>query len=107
MTEKEQEQHDQIQQLHKKLAEMEGDIRTTVSTFLGVMKSLNINTNDFQGGTADIGAKLPGILSKITMQVVSGSFDTQSIANITAVSPIMEKYKYLVEDILTEVNDGK
>jgi len=79
---------------------MEGDIRTTVSTFLGIMKSLNINPEDFKGGTADIGSKLPGILSKITMQVVSGQFDTQALADITAISPIMEKYKYLVEDFL-------
>lgn len=94
------------QELHAKIAEMEGDVRTVVGTLLGVMESLNITSEDFKGGTADIGAKLPGIISKISMKVLSGSFDTQALANVTAVQPIMEKYKYLVDDIIKEKTDG-
>jgi hypothetical protein len=88
--------------LHAKQAEMEGDVKAVVEVFIGLAQTLGLKSEDFQGGTADIGAKLPGILQKVIVQLTTGSFDTQSIQNMTAVSPIMEKYKYLVEDILPE-----
>ncbi len=98
MTEKE-----QIEQLHTKLATMEGDIRTTVSVFIGVTKALDLNLADLQGGEGnDIMSKLPQILTKVMMKVTTGGLDTGLFSEMKSLAPIMDKYKYLVEDIIQE-----
>ena len=94
------------QKLNEQIAEMEGDIRATVITFLSLMKTFNITPADFKSGGGDILSKIPGLLTKISMQLASGTFDTQSLANFSSIAPIMEKYKYLVEDVI-ETTDGK
>lgn len=88
---------EQEQALHEQIAQMEGDIRTTVTTFFGVLKSLKINPEDFK--SRDIMQKLPGILGSISVSLMSGTFDTQAIANLQALSPIMLKYKHLAPDL--------
>lgn len=90
------------QKLHEQIAQMEGDIRTTVNTFFGVLKSLKINPEDFKNG--DIMSKLPSMLTSISVSLMSGTFDNQAIANLQALAPIMTKYKYLVPELL---NDGQ
>ena len=92
MTEKELE-------LHDKIAHMEGDLRSTVITILGVLKSFNINIEELSADGENIMSKLPGILSNVTMSLVSGNIDTQVFANLQALAPIFKKYKYLVEDV--------
>jgi len=83
-------------ELHERIAEMEGDVRAVVLTLLGFIKSFGVNIEDFQKGE-DIMQKLPGILGKVSTQLITGTFDTQAVANLTSLSPILEKYKYLME----------
>ncbi|HTH31356.1 MAG TPA: hypothetical protein VL946_08395, partial [Lacibacter sp.] len=53
-----------------KIAEMEGDILTTVETLAGVLQSLGINPSDFSGTgkPGDLMQKIAMILPKVTMQ---------------------------------------
>lgn len=94
---------EEIAMLHEKVAKMEGDIRTTVSVFIGVTKALDLNLSDLQGGgTSDIMAKLPQILTKVMMKLTTGGFDTSLFSEMKSLAPIMEEYKHLVEDIIQE-----
>lgn len=85
-------------ELHEKISDMEGDIRVFVSTLSTVAKSLGIDIKDLSNG--DIMLKLPVILGKISTQMMMGTFDTAAIASLSALLPILEKYKPLVEDII-------
>nr|WP_294860224.1 hypothetical protein [uncultured Fluviicola sp.] len=86
---------------HAKIAEMEGDILTTVETFAGVLKSLGINPEDFSatGKQSDLMQKVAMVLPRISMQFATGQFDGQAIQNVSALTPIFSKYKYLTEAI--------
>lgn len=94
MTEKEQE-------LHAQIAEMESDIKTVVEMFAEIAKSLGINIESLKDSSADdIGKQIPAILQNVIVKFSMGTFDTSSIAKFTVISPILGKYKYLVEDII-------
>lgn len=93
MTEKEQKLHDEI-------AEMQGDIRVVVATLNQASKALGINFKDFQDKT--LPEVLPPILGRLTQQLMLGTLDTQSLADFTALLPIINKYQPLVEDIFKE-----
>lgn len=93
MTEKEQE-------LHIKIAEMEGDIRVVVSTLNNSAKALGLNFKDLKDKS--IAETLPPILGKLTTQLMMGTLDTQAIADFSAVLPIITKYQPLVEDIFND-----
>jgi hypothetical protein len=84
-------------ELHERIAEMEGDVRAVVLTLLAFIKSFGVNFEDFKE-SSDIMQKLPGVLGKVSMQLVSGTFDHQAVANLSSLSPILEKYKHLLEN---------
>ncbi len=88
------------EKLHDERAEIEGDIRVVVDVFGKLLGELEIDFSDFKSGNADIMSKLPGMLSKITMKLMSGNLDTSNLSNITALTPILQKYKSLVDDII-------
>lgn len=94
---------EQEKQLHEKIALMEGDIRIFVSTLNGVAKTLGIDIKKLSKD--NITMILPGVLSRITTSLMTGTFDTQSVANLSALLPILEKYKPLVDDIIDSGNE--
>lgn len=82
-------------ELHKKLAEMEGDISATVLAFLRILKSFNINPEDFTGDEKVLMRKLPGLLNQVSRTIFSGGFDGIK-SDFQSLAPILEKYKHLM-----------
>lgn len=76
--------------------QMKADIKTVISVFSEVMESMGMKEMSIQGG--DIQAVLPAIVRKLTQEMMMGTFNTQALANIAAVMPIIEKYKHLADE---------
>lgn len=84
-----------------KIAEMEGDILTTVEIFAGALNSLGISAADFskENGDTDLMQKIATILPRISFQFATRSFDAQGIQNVSALLPVFKKYEYLTENL--------
>jgi hypothetical protein len=78
-------------------AQMKADIRTTVKVISNLIDAFGIDRKIFEGGVSDLQSVLPTLVGKLTMQLSLGTFDSQSLANLSALAPIIERYKYLVE----------
>lgn len=75
---------------------MEADIKTVVSVFSEVIKAFGLQDVAVSGGS--INSALPVIINKLSAQMFGGGFNTQALADLQAVMPIIEKYKYLASD---------
>ena len=91
-----------------KKADMDGDIRSTVEMFISILDLLGIKGEDLKD-QAKVMKKLPKVLGSITVDLLGGTFDTQVIADVQSIAPLLEKYKYLFEDstILLESTEPK
>lgn len=87
--------------LAKQVADMESDIQTTIKVFADMMKALGIDPSKFDKGV-DLMSILPGLMGNITTKLAVGSLDTRAFANVSAITPIFEKYKYLTENLENE-----
>lgn len=85
--------------LHASSAEMESDLRTVARVFMDLLSEMNIDPSVFKGGQ-DMRLVLPGILGSVSRQLLTGGIDADKIANISAIGPILNKYKHLLEDII-------
>lgn len=88
--------------LAKKVADMESDIKTTIEIFSAVLTEFGIDLSTIDSN-AEISSVLPGLLSKLTMKMAMGNFNPRTLENISAISPVFAKYKYLTEE--TQEND--
>jgi hypothetical protein len=85
-----------LEEKAKLAIQMEADIKTVISVFSGVMESLGMKELDVSGG--NIQSALPTIVGKLSREMMMGTFNTQALADIQAVMPIIEKYKHLADD---------
>jgi len=90
-----------------RIAEMEGDLRASISTFSEVVQSLGIDLDSLKKKDSSISdeehslaikSKMPGIMSSLTMAVMGGNFNGATLSKLTALTPIFNKYKYLAEE---------
>lgn len=79
-------------------AEMAGDVRSTVLIFKNVLEVLGIKPEDLSDNS-NLTKRIPRILGSIATDIAAGSFNTQAVADIQSLAPLMDKYKYLFEDI--------
>ena len=85
--------------LHEKIASMEGDVRAVIGTFKTVAESFGLNLDDFQGGDKNtILSKLPKLVSTLSLKLSTGGFEELQ-NELGAITPILEKYKHLTEDV--------
>lgn len=91
--------------LGREVAQMEADIKTTIAVFSSMMGVLGIQAEHFQKGT-DIGSVIPVILKNLTTKMMMGQLDASAFAQITAITPIFERYKHLVDETLKSVDNG-
>lgn len=86
-------------QLHEQIAEMQGDFRTMAKSFLALLEGFGLKPEDLSGGQMQIMSKLPGLLNKLMVQVATGQFDQSAFDQVSALQPIFEKYKPLLDDL--------
>lgn len=93
-----------VQELNKLKAlavqtiEMRADIRAVIAVFTNAMQAFGLTDLSIKNKEGGIQSMLPELVGKLTMKMASGTFDTQALANIESVIPVLEKYKYLVEN---------
>ena len=87
----------QLEHLAKETIQMRSDIKVVISVFSKAMKAFGMNELKVSEG-ASINQMLPDIVRKLTIEFASGTFDTQALANIQEVLPIIEKYKHLASN---------
>ena len=80
--------------LAKQAIEMQSDIAVVISVFSGALQAFGLNEMKMSEG-ASIQSLLPGIITKLTVEMGSGSFNSQALANVQEVMPIINKYKHL------------
>lgn len=89
----------QLDDCESKIAEMEGDILTTVKTFSEVIQALGLKIEDLSGGK-NVLSMLPGLVTNISFKMASpGGFEGQEFKNLGALVPVLAKYKYLTEEL--------
>lgn len=97
MTEKEKDEL--IESLQDQRAEMEGDVKATLEVFRSIIESLGIDFEQFKGKEEEDFAKhIPGLLQSLITKVTFGGFDMATFQKIKALSPVLDKYKHLLED---------
>ncbi len=89
------------QEYMERILKMEGDIKAVLSSLTRAMAAFGITQSHFKG-EKDFMAQLPGILGKLMIQVGSNTFDTGAVAEIKGIMPILEEYKYLLDEIYIE-----
>ncbi len=77
--------------------EMRADIKVVISVFSDALKAFGMSEIKMSEG-AGIQQMMPEIVRKLTIEFASGTFDTQALAKVQEVLPILEKYKYLAAD---------
>ena len=85
----------------RKVADMESDVKTTIKVFAGVLKSFGIDENTFENGV-DTQQQLPKLVARLGGKIVAGTFDSRALSDMQALMPIIEKYKYLTDEIKNE-----
>lgn len=92
---------EQIEKLKKEALEaiqMRADVKTVISVFGKVMKTFGLQDIEMTGEGTNIKAVLPVIVKKLSTEMMLGTFDTQALADLQAIMPIIEKYKHLADE---------
>ena len=102
-------------ELEMEIGAIKGDMKAVIASFYGVISSLGIDIDSFKKKDESISdeehslalkAKMPSIVSSLTMALMGGGFNSGTISKLTALAPIFQKYKYLASDIIPQ-EDGK
>jgi hypothetical protein len=91
-------------ELRLKIAEMEGDIITTVSVLIKFSKVLGLDYEEMQEPNFDIMSKLPRLVTSIMPKLMGGGL-AEELEDFKHLAPILGKYKYLITNIIDL--DGK
>jgi len=84
-----------------KVAAMESDIKTVITVFGRILKSFGIDEK-ILNSSQDITSMLPSIVGKLSQQMMMGTFDSAAFAEFGAIMPILEKYKYLSDQVIQD-----
>lgn len=90
----------QIDELHGKLAEMEGDLSSVLITFQKLFDALGIDLStisDTAAGDNVIGA-ITSVISKVPMKLMSPTFNKGVFQEVGQLQPLLKKYQYLIPE---------
>lgn len=79
------------------IASMEADMKVVGLAVTGFLSALGIDFNDPEVQKDNIIRKLPSLAAKLSTGITSGTLSKQ-LADLEALGPVIEKYKYLYKD---------
>ncbi len=79
-------------ELAQQNAVMIGDLNAMYSAITGLLREFGINDDSLIESESSFKSKIPGVLNKLTVKVMTGQFSGQAIMDLSAVLPIMQKY---------------
>lgn len=101
-TELEIKQAARIAQLEDRITDIESDIVVAVKAIGSLNDKLGIDTSSLSKGDDEnggaIGAALPVILNGLIGKLMTGAINEHTLADLIALSPMLKKYEYLMEN---------